>query len=236
MRARFVLLVLLAGFACWPLASDAADPADAHSNDKTTRLLVLAPGGPVIIGLTMTIDGEPFRAPRERYLDELMKQADTDGEGRPTWSQALRNPQFTSGRFGTRRLERPAVEVLARQFDRNGDGLVDREELRKFIMADSGEDLAIGRIALSAIPDLRPLLDADGDGVLSSEEIQAAAVSAFGPVWFTRMDRNDDGDLSRDEFLGSRAQFDEIDADGNGLIDATEAARYRTRARFPSAK
>ena len=37
------------------------------------------------------------------------------------------------------------------------------------------------------------------------------------------MDRNRDGDLSPREFLGSRAQFEKLDKDADGLIDADEA-------------
>ncbi len=37
------------------------------------------------------------------------------------------------------------------------------------------------------------------------------------------MDRNRDGDLSPREFIGPRAMFRRLDADGDGLIDASEA-------------
>ena len=37
------------------------------------------------------------------------------------------------------------------------------------------------------------------------------------------MDRNRDGDVSRREFLGPRDQFDRLDRDNDGLIDADEA-------------
>ena len=46
-----------------------------------------------------------------------------------------------------------------------------------------------------------------------------------GPLWFRKMDRNGDGDVSRNEFLGTIEQFRRIDADGDGLIDVSEAER-----------
>jgi Ca2+-binding EF-hand superfamily protein len=52
-----------------------------------------------------------------------------------------------------------------------------------------------------------------------------------GPVWFRKMDRNRDGDVSRLEFLGTEEQFKAIDADGDGLITADEAERYDKRAK-----
>ena len=44
-----------------------------------------------------------------------------------------------------------------------------------------------------------------------------------GPVWFQKMDRNGDGDVSRREFLGTDEDFRKIDTDGDGLIDMKEA-------------
>jgi len=50
-----------------------------------------------------------------------------------------------------------------------------------------------------------------------------ASRASQGPVWYQRMDRNNDGDLTWEEFLGSRRDFDRIDADKDGLIDLQEA-------------
>jgi Ca2+-binding EF-hand superfamily protein len=52
-----------------------------------------------------------------------------------------------------------------------------------------------------------------------------------GPLWFRKMDRNRDGDVSRREFLGTDEQFRQIDADGDGLISADEADRFDARTR-----
>jgi hypothetical protein len=47
---------------------------------------------------------------------------------------------------------------------------------------------------------------------------------AGGPEWFRKMDRNRDGDLAPREFLGPRALFKKLDANGDGLISTEEAA------------
>ncbi len=47
--------------------------------------------------------------------------------------------------------------------------------------------------------------------------------SRQGLEWFRQMDRNRDGDISHREFLGPRTQFDRLDRDQDGLIDAEEA-------------
>ncbi len=44
-----------------------------------------------------------------------------------------------------------------------------------------------------------------------------------GPVWFRKMDRNRDGDVSRREFLGTHPQFDRLDQDHDGLLGPAEA-------------
>jgi hypothetical protein len=44
-----------------------------------------------------------------------------------------------------------------------------------------------------------------------------------GPVWFRKMDRNRDGDVSRREFLGRQADFERLDRNGDGLIESREA-------------
>jgi Ca2+-binding EF-hand superfamily protein len=48
-----------------------------------------------------------------------------------------------------------------------------------------------------------------------------------GPIWFQRMDRNQDGDLTWKEFLGPRHVFEELDTDHDGLIDPQEAEKAK---------
>ena len=50
------------------------------------------------------------------------------------------------------------------------------------------------------------------------------------------MDRNSDGDISRREFLGTAAQFRQLDADGDQLIDLDEATREAPAAAPPAAE
>jgi Ca2+-binding EF-hand superfamily protein len=50
-----------------------------------------------------------------------------------------------------------------------------------------------------------------------------AKASSTGPTWFRKMDRNNDGDLSPHEFVGSLEAFSKLDTDHDGLIDRQEA-------------
>jgi len=50
---------------------------------------------------------------------------------------------------------------------------------------------------------------------------------APGPVWFTALDRNRDGDVSWAEFAGSRKTFERLDRNADGLLSASEAEEDR---------
>jgi hypothetical protein len=90
--------------------------------------------------------------------------------------------------------------------------------------------------------------DDDGDGSVASGELPYAMIVAFlrgerlnentfymppsgarrdrqtqPPAWFGPADLNQDGDVSRREFIGSADQFALLDASGDGYIDAGEA-------------
>jgi hypothetical protein len=52
-----------------------------------------------------------------------------------------------------------------------------------------------------------------------------------GPVWFHKMDRNGDGDVSRGEFLGAKAEFAKLDTNADGLISLEEAEAFEAKAR-----
>ncbi len=65
-----------------------------------------------------------------------------------------------------------------------------------------------------------------------SEQL-AAQTPAFqqrrpiGPIWFQRMDRNNDGDLTWNEFLGPREAFHDLDGDADELVDPNEAEKVK---------
>jgi hypothetical protein len=50
------------------------------------------------------------------------------------------------------------------------------------------------------------------------------------------MDRNADGDLSRSEYLGTKAEFEALDADADNLISLEEAEAWDKKIRGTDAE
>lgn len=129
-----------------------------------------------------------------------------------TWSQAARLTDIT---ITVRGQEHSAFAAL----DANADGRITAREIQS----------AQTRIAS---------LDEDGDGVIRYGELPTTILleirranggrtvdSTDAVRWFAAMDTNDDGDISRREFLGSDDQFRQLDANDDGLIDQDEARK-----------
>jgi Ca2+-binding EF-hand superfamily protein len=122
---------------------------------------------------------------------------------------------------------------------------------RLFDILDTGRDGRLSSRELTAGRDKIAVWDEDGDRLVAASEIPqtwrftfargaprfggvnvvqssptataATPPAASGPAWFTEMDRNGDGELTRREFLGPLSDFTRLDADNNGALDAAEA-------------
>jgi Ca2+-binding EF-hand superfamily protein len=124
--------------------------------------------------------------------------------------------------------------------DTNGDGRLGVRELRGAVsLLDRFDRQKRGYLTKADIPRTAKLTARRGP--TGSADPQLAAVSALygggnsakteraptaGPLWFRKMDRNRDGDISRKEWMFSEELFRKIDTDGDGLISLEEALRY----------
>ena len=105
------------------------------------------------------------------------------------------------------------------KWDLNADGAISPTELSITLQADfkAGTQRVIGQFNPQNLPRIP---------VRGTRAVAQAIGNMIGvgpPEWFKKMDRNSDGDLSPNEFLGRRALFDKIDSHHDGLISASEA-------------
>jgi Ca2+-binding EF-hand superfamily protein len=117
-------------------------------------------------------------------------------------------------------------------FDTDGDNRLSIRELRampKMVARfDSNKD---GGLATTEVPRRFEAALAAGLGSGRSQSPQFVRFGMqnvvqrpqTGPMWFQKMDRNRDGDVSRREFVGTDEHFKKLDADGDGLISEAEA-------------
>jgi Ca2+-binding EF-hand superfamily protein len=125
------------------------------------------------------------------------------------------------GRLSVREM-RAAPGLLAK-FDRQGKGFITEADLpRSYRLTVRSGPANGGTDDYSAI-----LARIYGGGSTD----QTIREPTKGPLWFRKMDKNRDGDVSRREWLGSEEMFRQIDTDGDGLISAEEADRFDAKSR-----
>jgi Ca2+-binding EF-hand superfamily protein len=105
---------------------------------------------------------------------------------------------------------------ILQKYDLNGDGAFAETELgTEYVLT-----LGLGRSELrrnSGMMTMQTMAMNSGDAILPGLK------GLDGPEWFRRMDRNQDGDVSVREFLGTSTQFAALDTDQDGLMSASEA-------------
>lgn len=116
---------------------------------------------------------------------------------------------------------RGGPEVL-KAYDGNGDGRFAETELgTEYVLT-----IGLGRSDFARLQGKTMAMDMMS--MNSGDAILPGRASLSGPEWFRRMDRNQDGDLSPREFLGTADQFKTLDADSDNLISVSEAERLHS--------
>ena len=107
------------------------------------------------------------------------------------------------------------------RYDANGDGVLDADEVE------------VRRVAKDKAPSEGREMDTNGDGLVHKNEFVAAGGNKFDKEEFSKYDANGDGVLDADEMearaadvnkflMRARAMFDKLDTNGNKLLEKDE--------------
>ncbi len=181
-------------------------------------------------------------APVYQQLRVLFDAADADADGKLTRTELEAHIAIVEAFSAGALALTPTVQMptLFQLLDDNRDGRLTVRELRTAwdrlaVLEPAGEGGRVEAITKAAIqPTAHLRLSRPAERFIVAQvatPTTTPTAPTAGPLWFRKMDRNADGDLSRAEFLGTRAEFDALDTDRDGLISAREAETYDAAAR-----
>lgn len=182
------------------------DEREASESNPAERILLLTQQGPVLVDLTLWIDGKPFRKCVDSLVDEVLELADQDADGNTTWYELTTSPDFIYGQFGNVAIntEQQRQEVV-RNYDINRNDRVDRNEVPGFLSENAGSSRVFTVTSMDAESDpgtsaVFRWLDLDNDRRLSAAEIDSAARR------LRLLDANDDDIIAADELAPNEDQ------------------------------
>lgn len=182
--------------------------------------------------------------PQYQFLRVAFEPADFDGDGKLTREEFDRYfaLQQNTARLGLTVTHAVQVPNLFQLLDANGDGRLSVKELRTAfdrlqpLEPSGGKEITRAILQPSVTVRMGNTVYGAADTAISNIQSDmmgygSPKAPAAGPVWFRKMDRNGDGDISRAEFLGSREEFDKLDTNHDGLISLEEAEAFEAKAR-----
>ena len=207
-----------------PLALSAINEDHAASSTKasTLRVALLTPGGPLTMDVTLTIDGHPHNDTFEKLLAGVLEAADTDQDKQATWKELAANEEFLKQQADSSSPARARdLKTWTDQFDRNRDGQIQPDEAAAWLGRTAGRKARAFEVrssrSYSSVPlassRIWKLLDADGDGQLSGDELAHCANSLVA------FDDDDEGTITSSEIVSLREQL------GSSTARSAAAAR-----------
>lgn len=162
-------------------------------------------------------DGKIFAGELYAYTDRQNRAAsvrlllEVFDQGQELFDHLDENHDY---RLSTRELHGAAEMV--KQIDANHDGRLSAGEIPQQLVLELSRNTPG-----AAVTERRSIRGGD--------RVRTAAKR--GPSWFQKMDRNDDGEVSPREFLGTADLFARLDEDHNGVIDVKEAEAAKDRSK-----
>lgn len=233
----------------WPLAGGFKSVGNGDAiftiGNQTVQLSVNSPRGIY----NQNVRGAPFvfadngkgyltekdiPGPQFQALRVLFDVIDRDADGKMTRAEfdAFFSLQQSFTSLPLTLFHSTQTPSLFQVIDTNGDGRLSMREVRTaferlIALEPDGKDY-VTRAALAPQGTLRfgrsaETLNFNPVTVYSQPAIRQ---QSRGPLWFRKFDRNGDGELSRNEFPGTREEFDRIDANHDGYISVDEAEAY----------
>jgi Ca2+-binding EF-hand superfamily protein len=172
---------------------------------------------------------------RTRFARGLFDAIDADGDGKIFGEEMERyvtvrgEPAAASCRVNLYDTGHGFFQSL----DANGDGRISQRERRGMqkTLENMDRDRRPGLTAREPVRHFHLELVRGSFQLFGPADQMVSQTPSFderapvGPIWFQRMDRNNDGDLTWNEFFGDKEWFHRLDADRDGLIDPQEAAK-----------
>ena len=203
-----------------PVAAKTSEPepekpsetvADENNAGACERLAILTLDGPLLVDVSVTLDGRPHNAVFDEQVKQVLDAADTDKDGRPTWKELATNEKYLAdGQPNRPPISANQLKTLIERYDENRDGQIQPREAMSWLgrNTETSAHAFEVRSTRAYLPNPRAssrvwqLVDTDRSGGLSKEELAAA------PARFWSFDADDDRVITMPELASLREQLE----------------------------
>ncbi|HEX4412363.1 MAG TPA: hypothetical protein VH107_01960 [Lacipirellulaceae bacterium] len=188
------------------------------------RITILTPGGPLIMDATITVNGRPANEAFEKLIDGVLAAATPEKEKTPTWKALAANEEYLKGQQYGKPVRERDLKMWTDEYDSNHDGEIERDEAAAWLGRAAGRKMKPFSLrssrSYSNVPSassrIWKLLDTNGDGQLSADELQKCAKTLLA------FDDDNDGVVTAEEFETLR---DLLLGDGQASLGQRQVSR-----------